>query len=373
MSEGSDPADAVALASALVSASRWDAALAIIGPALAADPENRVLLALLLRCLRALGRPTQAVDAAQRLLMAAPNDPYSFRLATLVLLDVGWVDEAIGLAARAVALDPNNSANHLALARAWAQSPRRGSVERALESAREAVLLAPNSPDAQVQIGAALAAQGDADAARLAYLEALRLAPGHPAALNNLAVLDLRSGNSTGAAKQLAAALAADPQDSAARRNLDAAAIRVLRRMMWWTLLAPIPALVAAAAGAPLLTVLLAGVVMVSPGVVGWRWWHALAPGQRSYLRSLPRRVRRRTLVWPILGAVLGGGALVASCLPFVPKESLLGGYVAAVVCLILIRTLFQLDRLGPQAFAADTRMRWQRLRHGRHRGVRPS
>jgi hypothetical protein len=37
-------------------------------------------------------------------------------------------------------------------------------------------------------------------------------------------------------------------------------------------------------------------------------------------------------------------------------------------MCLILIRTLFQLDRLGPQAFAADARIRWQRLRHRRGR-----
>jgi hypothetical protein len=63
-----------------------------------------------------------------------------------------------------------------------------------------------------------------------------------------------------------------------------------------------------------------------------------------------------------VFGAVIGGLALVAAWLPSVAKAVLLAGYVAGVVCLILIRTLFQLDRLGPQAFAADVRIRWQRI-----------
>ena len=60
------------------------------------------------------------------------------------------------------------------------QSARPEAISRQLEAAREAVLLDPVSPDAQVQIGTALAANGEPAAARAAYREALRLDPGTP-------------------------------------------------------------------------------------------------------------------------------------------------------------------------------------------------
>ena len=177
------------LAAALVTAGRWDAALPVLTSALAARPDDPGLLALLVRTLRGLGRTEQAIAAARALLTATPDDSYALRLSTLVLLDVGWVDEAIGLAMRAVAREPNVAANHLALSRAWAQSSRPEAVSRQLAAAREADLLDPVSPDAQVQIGTALAADAEPAAARAAYHEALRLDPGNSAALNNLAVL----------------------------------------------------------------------------------------------------------------------------------------------------------------------------------------
>lgn len=311
--DGPDPGreDDRALIEALVSAQRWDAALTALAPALAADPQDARLLGLLVRTLRALGRRQEALDAARRLLTVAPEDPYAFRLGTLVLLDVGWVDEAIGLATRAVSLDPLNSTNHLALSRAWAQSGRPGAAAHQLAAAREAVLLDPNSPDAQVQIGAALAADADVEGARAAYRRALALDPGNPAALNNLAVLDLQSGDHDAAAKGLAAALAAAPQAVIARRNLDAMAVRALRRLGWWLALSPIPALVVAGRGSTTVARLLALVVLVALPVGVLRWWRTLTAGQRSTLRELPRRLRFRSWVWPAISAAVGSWALV--------------------------------------------------------------
>ena len=147
--------DPYALPEALVAAQRWDAALTAVSSGLARTPDDPRLIGLLVRCLRGLHRRQDAVDAAQRLLSVSPQDPYAYRLATLVLLDMDWVDEAIGLARRAVALDPATAANHLALSRAWAASTRPEARAEQLGAAREAVLLDPHSADAQVQIGAA--------------------------------------------------------------------------------------------------------------------------------------------------------------------------------------------------------------------------
>jgi len=310
---GPDPGleDDRALIEALVSAQRWDAALGALGPALSADPQDVRLLGLLVRTLRALGRRQEALDAARQLLTVAPEDPYAFRLGTLALLDVGWVDEAIGLATRAVALDPHNSSNHLALSRAWAQSGRPGSVAHQLAAAREAVLLDPNSPDAQVQIGAALAADADIEGARAAYRRALALDPGNSAALNNLAVLDLQSGDHDAAARGFAAALAAAPQGSIARRNLDAMAVRALRRVGWWLALSPIPAVVVADRGSATVARLLALAVLCALPVGVLRWRRTLTAGQRRTLRELPRRLRFRSWVWPAIAGTVGGWALV--------------------------------------------------------------
>lgn len=330
--------DPYALPEMLVAAERWDAALDALSGALARNPEDPRLLGMLVRTLRALGRRQDALDAAQRLLAIAEQDPYAFRMATLVLLDVGWVDEAIGLAARAVQLDPANAANHLALARAWAESPRRESVARQLAAAREAVMLAPNSADAHVQIGAALAADGDVRAARAAYLQALQIEPQHPAALNNLAVLDLWSGSPQEAARHLALALSAEPQGAIARRNLDALAIRVIRRVGWWALLAPIPAILATAAGQASAARLLAALAVLGLPLVVARWWHRLTVGQRTHLRTLHRRVRRRRWIWPVGAMVVGLAGLVAAALA-APEQgrgvAVAYGAVAAAVAAI--------------------------------------
>jgi Flp pilus assembly protein TadD len=349
------------VAAALVAARRWEAALPAITSAVATRPDDPELLALLVRTLRGLGRTDQSIVAARQLLTLTPDDPYALRLATLVLLDVGWVDEAIGLAARAVARDPNVAANHLALSRAWAQSRRPGAVGHQLDAAREAVMLDPASPDAQVQIGTALAANADPSAARAAYHEALRLDPGNSAALNNLAVLDLQAGSPDGAVRHLAAALALDPHGPVPRRNLDAVAIRVVRRVGWWLLLAPVPALVAAAWHASLATWLLAAVAVLALPLVGLRWWRVLTPGQRRHLRGLVGRTRWTIWIWPVVAACLGSFALliVVTAGSAVTAE-VVAGYLIVVFYVALLRVVTAVLR---PSWRAEIAARWERLR----------
>ncbi len=333
--------DPYALPEALVAAQRWDSARSALGEALAGNPDDPRLLGLLVRTLRAQGARSDALDASQRLLALTPQDPYALRLGTLVCLDVGWVDEAIGLAGRAVERDPGNSANHLALSRAWASSTRPEAVGKQLAAAREAVLIDPNSTDAQVQIGAALAAEGDVEAARLAYLEALRRDPANTAALNNLAVLEMQSGSAAEAARHLASALAANPQGVSARHNLDALAIVIARRAGRWMLIAPFPGLVAAAAGLDIIARVLAAMALVTLPVVGIRWWRALTAGQRQALRGLPRRMRPRTWVWPIAAMVVGGWAVVrAGLMPSSVTSPEVVAYLGVMGYMLLLRAL---------------------------------
>lgn len=360
---GSPEGDPAALPEALVAAQRWDAAAAALGPALASDPEDPRLLGLLVRVLRAQGRRAEAVGAARALLTAAPRDPYAHRLGTLVMLDQGWVEEAVGLACRAVALDPANAANHLAVSRAWAQSGASAAASHQLAAAREAVVLDPNSPDAQIQIGLALARQGEVAAARAAYREALRLDPGSAAALNNLAVLDLRSGDHGRAARWLADALAVDPQGRAARHNLDAIAVRSLHRAAWWLLAAPLPALVAAALGASGLARLAAGAAAVGIPLVLVRSWQGLSLGQRRHLRSLGRRIRLRSWGFPVAAVVVGGlGLLAAGLVPADVTAGTVVGYLAVVGVLAALRLLAAMARPG---WREDVRARTGRWRRG--------
>ena len=333
--------DPYALSEALVAAQRWDSARSALGEALASNPDDPRLLGLLVRTLRAQGARQEALDASQRLLALTPQDPYALRLGTLVCLDVGWVDEAIGLATRAVARDPGNSANHLALSRAWASSTRPEAVANQLASAREAVLIDPNSTDAQVQIGAALAAEGDVAAARVAYFEALRRDPGNTPALNNLAVLEMQNGSAAEAARHLASALAVNPQAASARRNLDALAVLIARRAGRWMLLTPFPALLSAAAGLDGLARVLALLAVVSLPTVWFRWWRALTAGQRRALRGLPRRMRARTWFWPVVSALVGGWAVVmAAFLPGAVTAQVVVGYLMVMTYLLLVGAL---------------------------------
>lgn len=332
-------ADPYVVAEALVAAQRWDSARVTLGEALAARPDDPRLLGLLVRTLRAQGQTQAALDAAQQMLALTPRDPYALRLGTLALLDVGWVDEAIGLARLAVEADPGNAANHLALSRAWASSPLPGAVGHQLAAAREAILLEPNSVDAQLQIGTALSADGDAAAARQAYLQALRLDPNNTAALNNLAVLELRGGSLTRAAQQLAAALAVNPQGRSARHNLDSLVVAVARSIGRWTLFAPVPAMVVAALDLAVVARALVVVAVVVSIVPGARWWRSLTAGQRLALGGLTRRLRARVWVWPGLAVSWGLVGLAGVALwPTAITAAQVATYLLVATLLLLTR-----------------------------------
>ena len=138
---------------------------------------------------------------------------------------------------------------------------------------------------------------------------------------------------------KLAAALAANPQGVAARRNLDTLAVVIARRAGRWLLLAPVPALVAAASGYDLAARVLALLAVAGIPVAGVRWWRALSAGQRRAMRGLTRRVRPAAWAWPVGSAVVGGWALVrAGVWPEWVTMGQLVIYLLVMMTLIMVR-----------------------------------
>ena len=234
---------------------RWDAALPLLTSALAAQPDDP-------RPAGAAG-PHAARAGPHRRRPIAGCPPAAHRDARTTPTRCGWRrwscsmsagwTRPIGLAARAVAREPNVAANHLALSRAWAQSSRAGSRRPPARrrpgrrSCWTRPARTPTSRSAPRWPRTPSRPQPGRPTTRR-----LRLDPGNSAALNNLAVLDLQAGcTRTRPLGTWPPRWPLDPHGTVPRRNLDAVAIRVVRRVGWWMLLAPVPALIAAALDAP--------------------------------------------------------------------------------------------------------------------------
>jgi hypothetical protein len=175
-------------------------------------------------------------------------------------------------------------------------------------------------------------------------------------------VLDLRSGDHGRAARTLASALAADPQGRAALHNLDAVAVRTLNRAAWWLLAAPVPALLAAAAGATGLARLLALAAALGVPLVLARWWAQLSVGQRTQMLSLRRRIRLRSWGFPVVAVVAGGlGLLAAGLAPLAVTFATVGGYLVVVAVLAALRLAAAASRPDWRQDVAGRAGRWRR------------
>ena len=138
--------------------------------AIAVDPDNTQAHANLGLILEATGDLAGARAAFARASELAPLDPrYHGRLADLARV-AGDLPAAIGDYRRALALNPQDSAARTNLG--WLLY-RQGEFAAAVEHFRTVVDRTPNSA-AQFHLGLALLAQGDTDAARTAYAEAVR-------------------------------------------------------------------------------------------------------------------------------------------------------------------------------------------------------
>ncbi len=160
-----------------------DAAAALYGELLAADPGHRVA---------------------------------AFRLG-LLELQRGQLDRALALLEPLAAVDPGNIRHQLGVAQCYAALGRWPLAAHAYAAAEQ---LDPRSADAAFGLGTALQAQGDLAGATAAYERAVLLDPGSPEALNNLGVCRQTLGQPDDAEAAYRRALALRPEFGQALANL---------------------------------------------------------------------------------------------------------------------------------------------------------
>lgn len=333
--------DVVIRAALLIDARRPQEALALLGPALAADP-SADLYSLAAAAHNQLGRHREALDNVGSALALDPTHLLAMVRGAAGARALGDSEEALRLAGLAVEHHPSSVDAHIAMAYGLVAARR----STALAAAREAVRLAPDAWQAHFVLGWAGLAFYDFALAERAFKEVLHLRPDHPAAMNNLALARLERGELRGVAAGFADALAADAQLEKPIGNLMGLGRTALRpahiglTITWavqWVLLdlahrpgQPIPAGVAASVTWWLLgasaVALLAGI-----GALAAAWPRRLW----SVLASLPVRD-------PVLSVcVLGQGAVSAAIATAALTAIVQWNWVAGVLLWALIFPLW--------------------------------
>ncbi len=294
-------------------------ALDVLEGLLADDPDDAVALGLYCACLRAIGRFTDAHQAASRALELEPESSQA-------LAQMGWTvfvmgrDKDAGLCAdAAIAADPTDESGWWLRAE-WALFTQRFSKAEA--AARELVAMEPASALAHALLGRALLAQGATSRARSALEEALRLDPDDGLAREALAAVVVAEARG-GADRRPAGPLRRSLRALMAHRPGGAANVRA-RRVGGVLLLLATLALSAGAlaAGRPGLAA-----SMVAPALALWLWAPiALDAGAPPYARwrgalAFAGLVPAVALAWTLPGASLG--ALLALALWSVLRAAL--------------------------------------------------
>ncbi|MEU7903962.1 tetratricopeptide repeat protein [Actinoplanes sp. NPDC049118] len=178
----------VARAAALFERVDPAAAAAHLEPVLAADPSSAAGWILLARIRLVLDEVDKALEAANRAIALAPEDPRPLAIASRALTLLGQHEEAVTMAYRAVIVEPKNPLWHDRVA--WSLLAADRQYADAEQAARTAVGLEPNEAHFYFTHGVTLDALGHADQARQAFLLSLRLEPENPVAQHRLAVLN---------------------------------------------------------------------------------------------------------------------------------------------------------------------------------------
>jgi tetratricopeptide (TPR) repeat protein len=169
---------------------RMDPAQAVtaLEPVLAADPGSSQGWNLMARLRLALDQAAPALEAADKAIALARDDPRALATASRALTLLGRHEEAIATAYRAVIADAQNPFWHDRVA--WALLSAGRQFADAEQAARTAIGLDPNEAHYYFTHGVALESLGHLDQARQALLASLRMEPENPLAQHRLAVLN---------------------------------------------------------------------------------------------------------------------------------------------------------------------------------------
>ena len=314
------------------------AAAELLGPVLAADPDDVTALILMTHAQLALKRPDLADELARRAVEHAPEWPDALAALSRVHTELGRHDEAIAAARAAADREPENPYRFNRLAWALLEDGRRP-VE-AEHAAREAIRLDPREADFRITYAMVMKQLNLTDRARQALRDALGLAPDNAVARHELAALDVvhhhpfALGRLARGASGLVGALRADPRQEASRFLLDVALrqflvhtaiILVLLAYLGWR----------TAGTAPGTARLFAAAAALAPAAYAGYFLRHLDPGLRSYLRDLLTQGRQRiALGAAAIAAVLLLVALVAPAgwLPVLLGAATIAGFAVRLL-----------------------------------------
>lgn len=301
------------------------AAAALIGPVLAADPDDVTALILMTHAQLALNRPELADELARRAVEHAPEWPDALAALSRVHTELGRHDEAIAAARAAADRQPENPYRFNRLA--WALLEDGRHAVEAEHAAREAIRLDPEEADFRITYAMVMKQLNLTERARQALRDALALAPDNAVARHELAALDVvhhhpfALGRLARGASGLVGALRADPRQEASRFLLDLA----LRQFLVYT--AIILVLLAylgwrTAADSPAAARMFAAAAALAPAAYAGYFLRRLDPGLRTYLRELLTHGRQRialaaaaTAVVPLLLALFAPAAWLPALL----------------------------------------------------------
>ncbi|MFF5080526.1 tetratricopeptide repeat protein [Actinoplanes sp. NPDC000266] len=225
---------ATSIARAAAQFQRGDAAGAaqLLGPVLAAEPDNVRALVLMTHTQLALKKPELAHEVAHRAVVTAPESAEALSALSRALTGLERHDEAIAVARAAARIEPENAYRHNRLA--WALLGDGKRTVEAEHAARRAVELDPEEADFRITYAMVMKQLDYTDRARQALRDALSLEPDNAVAQHELATLDVvhrnpfALGRLARGASGLAGALRADPGQQASKFMLDVALQRFL-------------------------------------------------------------------------------------------------------------------------------------------------
>jgi tetratricopeptide (TPR) repeat protein len=154
------------------------------------------------------GKPQQAGEICDAILVFAPDQPDALHMGGAVALQAGRLDRAIDRLGKLVRLQPRNAAALGDFGLALLTARRTADAEKALTAA---LGLKPAYPEAWLNLGNLMLATGREPQAGECFARALKFRPGFPEAQCNLAVAQLRLHQPRAALENARAALQRKP------------------------------------------------------------------------------------------------------------------------------------------------------------------
>jgi tetratricopeptide (TPR) repeat protein len=212
-----DPAQMFAAALQSHRQRRMAEAEALYRQVLAVDPNHVDALHMLGVLAYQAGRPEAAVDLIGRAIALYGENASFHNNIGEALRYLGRLDEAIAHFEKAAELDPSAAEGHMNLGNALKQQ---GYLDQAIEGYRRALELKPDYAEAHMNLGVALMEQGKEGEAADHYRQALAVNPRFPEALMNLAIVLQRRGEFAEAVAHYRRALELRPHYAVAHFNL---------------------------------------------------------------------------------------------------------------------------------------------------------